>query len=275
MSRMSRHGDLNRRKVPAYAPPHAYAQAVLRILDAKTGETVPAAPARRALTRVEAHASGYDLTALRVLLTTDLLLRALEIGGTPVLPLLTADRHQAELHAAATTLGIRPFEDGRDLSSGLGEAQVVHVAAEGVTVPGAGASGAGVSVAVASASGPDADVLNQLADPAVLRLALLDAPRGTAVHLGAGALDEAGRRLGRLRQSVAHWARSPSRPVPEKVRGRLRDAWEDDLDVPGVLAVLRWMENQPEIPDGARFETCAYADRLLALDLTRDLGRFA
>lgn len=270
MSRMSRHGDLNHRKVPAYGPPHAYAQAVLRILDAKTGETVPAVSARRALTRVEAHASGYDLTALRVLLTSDLLLRALELGGTPVLPLLTADRHQAELHAAATILGIRPFEDGRDLAAGLGEAQVVHVTATGLAVP-----GAGLTVAVAPADGCGAAVLHTLADPAALRLALLDAPRGAAVHLGAGALDAAGRRLGRLRQSVAHWARSPSRPVPEKVRGRLREAWEDDLDVPAVLGVLRWMENQPEIPDGARFETCAYADRLLALDLARDLGRAA
>ncbi|MFJ9566714.1 hypothetical protein ACIRQQ_42605 [Streptomyces fuscichromogenes] len=241
---------------------------MLRILDAKTGETLPAVPARRALTRVEAHTSGYDLTALRVLLTADLLLRALELGGTPVLPLLTAGRHQAELHAAATTLGIRPFEDGRDLAAGLGEAQVVHVAAAGGTV-----GGAGVTVAVAPAGGPGAGVLNTLADPAALRLALLDAPRGAAVHLGAGALDEAGRRLGRLRQSVARWARSPSRPVPEKVRGRLRDAWEDDLDVPAVLAVLHWMEDQPEIPAGARFETCAYADRLLALDLTGDVGR--
>ncbi len=267
MSRMSRHGDRNRRKVPACGPPHAYAQPVLRILDAKTGETVPAVPARRALTRVEAHVSGHDLTGLRVLLTTDLLLRALELGGTPVLPLLTADRHQAELHAAATALGIRPFEDGRDLAAGLGEAQVVHVTARDAAVP-----GTGVTVAVAPAGGPDAQVLNGLADPAALRLALLDAPRGTAVRLAAGALDAAGRRLGRLRQSVAGWARSPSRPVPEKVRGRLRDAWEDDLDVPGVLGVLRWMEDQPEIPDGARFETCAYADRLLALDLTRDLG---
>ncbi|MFJ8493265.1 hypothetical protein ACIRBZ_33715 [Streptomyces sp. NPDC094038] len=244
---------------------------MLRILDAKSGETVPAVSARRALTRVEAHASGYDLTALRVLLTTDLLLRALELGGTPVLPLLTADHHQAELHAAATTLGIRPFEDGRDLAAGLGEAQVVHVTAAG-TPP---AARGGVTVAVAPADGPDAGVLGTLDDPAALRLALLDAPRGAAVHLGAGALDEAGRRLGRLRRSVAHWARSPSRPVPEKVRGRLRDAWEDDLDVPGVLGVLRWMQNQPEIPDGARFETCAYADRLLALELTRDLGRAA
>lgn len=272
MSRMSRHGDLNHRKVPACGPPSAYAQPVLRILDAKSGETVPAVSARRALTRVQVHASGYDLTALRVLLTTDLLLRALELGGTPVLPLLIADHHQAELHAAATTLGIRPFEDGRDLAAGLGEAQVVHVTAAGGTGPG---TGTGVTVAVAPADGPDAGVLGTLDDPAALRLALLDAPRGTAVHLAAGALDAAGRRLGRLRRSVAHWARSPSRPVPEKVRGRLRDAWEDDLDVPAVLGVLRWMEDQPEIPDGARFETCAYADRLLALDLTRDLGRAA
>ncbi|NUR31224.1 MAG: hypothetical protein HOV83_36175, partial [Catenulispora sp.] len=55
---------------------------MLRILDARTGEPVPAAPARRGLTRIEAHASGLDPTDLRVLLTADLLVRALELGGT-------------------------------------------------------------------------------------------------------------------------------------------------------------------------------------------------
>ncbi|MDI1454100.1 hypothetical protein NHG22_09760, partial [Streptomyces sp. ATE26] len=64
----------------------------------------------------------------------------------------------------------------------------------------------------------------------------------------------------------------PSRPVPEEVRLRLRDAWEDDLDVPRALDVLRDVERAPDIPDGARFETYAYADRLLALDLARDIG---
>jgi hypothetical protein len=41
------------------------------------------------------------------------------------------------------------------------------------------------------------------------------------------------------------------------------------------LNVLRDVENGPEPADGARFETYAYADRLLALDLARDLGSLA
>ncbi len=56
------------------------------------------------------------------------------------------------------------------------------------------------------------------------------------------------------------------------MRAELRTAWEDDLDLPGVLGVLRWVESAPDLPDGARFETYAYADRLLGLDLTHDLG---
>ncbi|MFS4096902.1 hypothetical protein [Streptomyces sp. AF1A] len=50
---------------------------------------------------------------------------------------------------------------------------------------------------------------------------------------------------------------------------------EDDLDLPGVLAVLGDVEKATDLPDGARFETFAHADRLLALDLTRDLGMLA
>jgi hypothetical protein len=66
------------------------------------------------------------------------------------------------------------------------------------------------------------------------------------------------------------------RPVPDDIGGRLRTAWEDDLDVPRVLGVLRSVEEAgPELPDGARFETYAYIDRLLGLELTRDLGALA
>lgn len=53
---------------------------------------------------------------------------------------------------------------------------------------------------------------------------------------------------------------------------QLRTAWEDDLNVPEVLEVLRRVETWPDLPDGARFETYAYADRLLGLELTRDIG---
>ncbi|MER7490927.1 hypothetical protein ABTY20_34615, partial [Streptomyces sp. NPDC126497] len=78
--------------------------------------------------------------------------------------------------------------------------------------------------------------------------------------------------LDRWRRAVADWARRPSRPVPDAVRAGLRTAWEDDLDTAGVLGVLCAVETDPGLADGARFETYAYADRLLGLDLTRDLG---
>jgi hypothetical protein len=328
--------------VPARDRPSAYARPVLRILDARTGEPVPAAPARRGLTRIEAYASGLDPTGLRVLLTADLLVRALELSGTPVWTILTAPHRHAELRAAATTLSIRPFEDGRDLASGLGEAQAIHVTSEDARALGAGpvmwvapaqwtgepardwTPGPGLAGAPGSSSaafpGSSAPAGGQvsppaptpgraepapapghaseaaprrafgaapghtpepaahpalpalLADPAALRLALLSVPRGEPVRLDSAVLEEAAGRLARWRRAVAGWARQPSRPVPDAVRARLRSAWEDDLDLPGVLDVLRSVESAPDLPDGARFETYVYADRLLALDLARDLG---
>ncbi|MFF4836525.1 hypothetical protein [Streptomyces sp. NPDC001315] len=239
---------------------------MLRIIDARTGEPVDAAPVRRGLTRVEAHAPGFDTTALRVLLVTDLLVRALELGGTPVWALLSAPRDQAELRASAAALGVRPFEEGRDIGPGLGEAPVLHVVGEGGAVPD------GVRVEVAPVLSAKAGV-PEGTDPSVLRLALLGLRRSAPVRLGPAVLTDADRTLRRWRRTVATWATRPSRPVPDEVRRRLRTAWEDDLDVPEVLRVLRWVEEAgPDLPDGARFETYAYADRLLGLELTRDLG---
>ncbi|MCF4137331.1 hypothetical protein L1856_11910 [Streptomyces sp. Tue 6430] len=240
---------------------------MLRIIDPRTGEPVVAAPVRRGLTRVEAHASGRGSGALRVLLVADLVVRVLELGGTSVLPVLTGEREQAELRAAATRLGVRPFEDGRDVSAGFGEAQTVHVAAAD-DAPAVG-EGAWVPVAAVRPDGP----AGAAPDPAALRLALLSHHHRAPAPLDEAALGEAGTTLARWRRAVAHWARSPSRPVPEDLRGRLRTAWEDDLDLPAVLRVLRSVEEAgPRLPDGARFETYAHADRLLGLELTRDVG---
>ncbi|MFE9438976.1 hypothetical protein ACFYO2_08210 [Streptomyces sp. NPDC006602] len=237
---------------------------MLRIIDVRTGEPVEAAPARRGLTRIQAHAAGCDPTALRVLLVADVLFRALEIGGTPVWALLTGERQQAELRAAAAALGIRPFEDSRDVSAGLGEAQVIHVMADSGPAPD------GVRIAVAPVE--DASVpIPDGADPAVVRLALLSRRRSEPVRLDADALAEARETLARWRRAVADWARRPSRAIPEEVRGELRTAWEDDLDVCAVLRVLGSVETS-DLPEGARFETYAYADRLLGVELTRDVG---
>src|SRR5262245_37107974 len=129
--------------MPAYAPAHAYARQVLRIIDARTGDSTDAAPARRGLTRVEAHVPGAGTRSLRVLLVADLLVRALELGGTPVWGVLDAGRDHGELRSGAAALGIRPFEDRRDVGPGLGEAQVLHVVGEGAAPPD------GVHIAVA------------------------------------------------------------------------------------------------------------------------------
>ncbi|MEV7990796.1 hypothetical protein AB0O67_02445 [Streptomyces sp. NPDC086077] len=237
---------------------------MLRLIDARTGETVDASLTRRGLTCVEAHVPALDPTALRVLLVADVLVRALELGGTPVWGLLSGERDRAEIRAAAVALGVRPFEDRHDAGAGLGERQVIHVVGEG------GVNPDGVCVAVAPASdGPGTPIGD---DPAALRLALLSRRRGHPARVDTQALDEARDTLARWRRAVADWARRPSRPVPEEVRGQLRAAWEDDLDVLAVLRVLRHVEGDPDLPDGARFETYAYADRLLGLELTRDLG---
>ncbi|MEV3970846.1 hypothetical protein AB0K68_22265 [Streptomyces sp. NPDC050698] len=235
---------------------------MLRITDARTGQPVDAAPARRGLTRVEVHAPGSDTTNLRVLLVGDLLVRTLELGGTPVWALLTGGHRQAELRARAATLNIRPFEDSPDVGASLGESQALHVAAQG------GAPPDGVLIAVAPVqTDPPGH-----GDPAALRLALLTRHHSAPARPEAADVDGARATLARWRTAVARWARQPSRPIPDDVRGRLRDAWEDDLDLPRVLDVLRQVETRPDLADGARFETYAYADRLLGLDLTRDLG---
>ncbi|MBD0421473.1 hypothetical protein H0H10_20320 [Streptomyces sp. TRM S81-3] len=241
---------------------------MLRIIDARTGEPVPAAPARRGPTRVEAHAQGRDATGLRVLLVADLLVRALELGGTPVWALLTDAEERAELRADAAALGIRPFEDGRDAGAGPGRAQTVRVVREG----GAATDGATVTVAAVEPAEPDG---MESAGPDALRMALLARRRNVPVRLDAAVLGDARAALLRRRRAVADWARQPSRPVPDKVRDRLRAAWEDDLDTPGVLRILDEVASDPDLPDGARFEIHAYADRFLGLDLTRDLGSSA
>jgi cysteinyl-tRNA synthetase len=141
----------------------------------------------------------------------------------------------------------------------------VHVVPEGHAADD-GTTGTTLAVAPVDPAAPD------LADPDALRLALLSRHHHARVELGATAVDEARDTLARWRRAVARWARQPSRPVPGEVRDRLRGAWEDDLDAPAVLRVLRRVEEDPDLPDGARFETYAYADRFLGLHLARDVG---
>jgi cysteinyl-tRNA synthetase len=51
------------------------------------------------------------------------------------------------------------------------------------------------------------------------------------------------------------------------------EAFDDDLDTPAALRVLRALEKDDDIPPGSKFETFAHADRWLGLDVARDIGR--
>jgi cysteinyl-tRNA synthetase len=125
---------------------------------------------------------------------------------------------------------------------------------------------------------PDADALGRLAgrglDPLALRLALLEHRYRDELKLTWDDLTSAHGELARWRGQVAAWARSPSRPISAAYSRRLTAAFDDDLDTPAALLVLRGLADDPAVPPGGKFETFADADRLLGLDLAQDVGRF-
>ncbi len=74
------------------------------------------------------------------------------------------------------------------------------------------------------------------------------------------------------RQRVAEWAKSPSRPVPRHIAEPVQAAF-GDLDTVSVLSLLRGLALDADGAAGAKFEAFVYADRILGLDLARDIGR--
>jgi cysteinyl-tRNA synthetase len=54
---------------------------------------------------------------------------------------------------------------------------------------------------------------------------------------------------------------------------RISDAFDDDLDTPTAVVALGELEKDDAVTAGSKFETFAWADRLLGLDLARDVGR--
>jgi hypothetical protein len=50
-------------------------------------------------------------------------------------------------------------------------------------------------------------------------------------------------------------------------------ALDDDLDVARLVAMMGELEIAEDIEAGAKFEAFAFLDRVLSVDLTRDLGR--
>ncbi len=104
-------------------------------------------------------------------------------------------------------------------------------------------------------------------DPLALRLALLElASEQSTVDVGAAA-----KVLGRWRATVAQWAHSPGAPLSRRHVEAAATAF-GELDTASGLEVLRGVEADNQVPPGSKFETFAYLDRVVGVDITRDLG---
>jgi hypothetical protein len=106
----------------------------------------------------------------------------------------------------------------------------------------------------------------------VARLKLMRHPYHDPAGNGGDPGDEAGT-LTRWRALVAYWARSPSGAMSRPHADAITGAFANDLDTPEALRALSDLADDAAVPDGVKFETFAAADRLLGLDLARDLGR--
>ncbi|GAA1021980.1 cysteine--tRNA ligase [Acrocarpospora pleiomorpha] len=117
------------------------------------------------------------------------------------------------------------------------------------------------------------DVTDAGLDPLAVRLALMEHRYRQQMNLTWDTLHAADRTLKRWRQKVAEWAESPSRPIATDSSTAIQSAFNDDLDTPLALRLLRDLERDPAIPPGSKFETFLHFDHLLGLDLSSEIGR--
>jgi hypothetical protein len=256
---------------------------MFRVLDDRPGSHAAVTVARPGPLRVYAHvragADTADLSGLRVLLTADLLFRVAELGGLQVLSTWEFTGDLAEktvVERAAAALGVHPPAlpaDGPAQAWAGGPADV-HVADDGAA---ATDNRGGVLIRAAAARlardacPGDAAAGLPGGHHLALRLALMTVPRHQPAELTAAKLADAAHTLGEWRYRVARWAESPSGAIPEPAAATLRAAFAN-LDTAAVLALLSGLAADETVAHGPRFETFVYADRVLGLDLPRDIG---
>ncbi len=261
---------------------------MLRLLDARTGSYAEVSPPRPGLLRVCAHvpetAGTSTVAGLRVLLAADLLARVAELGNLQVLTALVSDDSSGPVSAlerAAGALGIHPPA----ARVGRGDTRVSPGGPVDVHVVGHGAAAddrqTGLVVRVGDArmrrAGDRGEETGDLLaghehDPLAVRLALMSFPIGQPADLTDSVLTGAHQTAGDWRRRVARWAERPSRPIPARLAQTVRGVF-DDLDTPSAIALLCGLADDDGVPEGVKFETFLYVDRVLGLDLPRDIGK--
>ena len=110
------------------------------------------------------------------------------------------------------------------------------------------------------------------ADPLAIRLALMSFAYHQPADLTEDLLADAGETVAHWRRQLAEWAELPSKPIPARIAETAQAAF-DDLDTRRALTLLRDMALDASVPAGAKFETFLYADRILSLELAREIGQ--
>lgn len=214
-----------------------------------------------------------------MLLAADLLFRAAELEKLQVLTALASGGGSGEeldaLVRPAEVLGIHPPAtrvSAQEAEAALGGPVDVDVMTHDVQSE---RQQGGVVITVGSVRTPRAagqDVTAGLDDPLAVRLALMTFPLDEQADLTDEMLARAGETLTGWRHRVAEWAQSPSRPVPANISHTIGAAF-GGLDSVSLIALLNDLIADDGVPAGAKFETFLYADRVLGLELPRDIGR--
>lgn len=245
-------------------------------------------PAHRREFRVLVAARSAGLEQLRSYLTADLLRRYAEGAGLTPAVIDLHPRREAELRAACGQLNIHP--PGRTMTGPFDVGQLAGQFPDGIREPvfdvGVHAAGetaaarvrplAGHWIKVAgAASGPAADGqrVELGEEPLAVRMKLMRQGYGAELTADLSPRHGGDAELARWRQLVAGWARSPSGAMSRQYADAISAAFTDGLDTPAALGELAVLADDPAVPDGVKFETFAAADRLVGLDLARDVGR--
>ncbi|MFE6668456.1 hypothetical protein ACFVFH_33470 [Streptomyces sp. NPDC057697] len=252
------------------------------IIDGRTRHAVALPSARHRLLRMTVHLpitnGAPGPVHARVLVVADVLARTLEADGRQLIRACVLPEPSPERVRATQTfmdaLGAHPpaaftgsAEEALDVLGGPADVNVFgdgrHDAEEGVWVEAGRVDGAGAQ-GLTPARGEDL---------LAVRLALLGHPYHCPATLAPDDVAGAERTLLRWRERVAHWACSPSKPVPERFGRAAAEALAADLGTPAVLDLLRRAEEADDMPEGAKFETFVSLDRMLGVEVMREIGR--
>jgi hypothetical protein len=235
---------------------------VLHLYDARTQVLTDLAPTRGRQVRLRVNGPLASADDLRRYLVADLIRRTAQLHRLAVSVDSDAD--------GLAALNIYP--PGHDAPVGDG-ADVWVVGAEAEPADGHWVVPGRTTAGAAELGDPLAALAEQVLDPLALRLAFLEHHYRQPLDLTWDELNRADETLRGWRALVAVWATHPSKPMCAQYVAELTGGFDDDLDTPAALGSLRTLADDAEIPPGSKFETAAYIDQLLGLDVVSQVGR--